>query len=258
MPRKTITSWKALLSACCLVPLALGYAIAETPQLPGGPRYYGKAERGTPQSLTFDIAVYGGTPAGVTAAVQAARMGKKVLLLSFNRHVGGMTSGGLTATDIGNRKAIGGMAKEFYDRVGKLTDFSPSEAESLFLKMLEEEQVQVLFGRCLESVEMKDGRIASMTFETGETVAASMFVDATYEGDLLAAANVSYHVGREPLDTCGESLAGQWQQVSWKGVYQFCGLPVSPYVVAGDPTSGLLPEISPEPHGKPGQGDFRI
>lgn len=248
------TGRKALL----LLVILGAHVWAETPQAAGEPRYYEKAGRGAPETLTCEVAVYGGTPAGVTAAVQAARMGKKVLFLSFNRHIGGMTSGGLTSTDIGNPKAIGGMAKEFYDRVGKLTEFHPGDAESMFLKMLEEAKVQVLFGRCLESVEMKDGRIGSMSFETGETVTAAMFVDATYEGDLLAAANVSYHVGREPRGTYGESLAGQWQEISWKGVYQFCGLPISPYVVAGDPASGLLPEISPEPHGKPGQGDFRI
>ena len=111
--------------------------------------------------------------------------------------------------------------------------------------MLEEAGVTVLLGRCLESVEMKDNRIVSATMETGETIKASVFIDATYEGDLMAAANVSYRVGREPRSAFGESLAGQWQEVSWKNVYQFCRLPVSPYVVADDPSSGLLPEISP-------------
>jgi len=85
-----------------------------------------------------------------------------------------------------------------------------------------------------------------------------MFIDATYEGDLLAAANVSHRVGREPRGAFGESLAGQWQTVSWKDVYQFCRLPVSPYVVADDPSSGLLPEISPHPAGAPGDGDYRV
>lgn len=245
-----------LKSALCLFAGINSPASAEAPGNP--PRYYLKAERGAPKSLTCDIAIYGGTPAGVTAAVQAARMGKKVLFISFNRHVGGMTSGGLTATDIGNRNAIGGMAKEFYDRVGKLVDFTPSSAEAMFLKMLAEEKIRVLFGRCLESVEMKDGKLASMTFETGETVSASMFIDATYEGDLLAAANVSYHVGREPRGTYGETLAGQWQKISYVGVYEFCDLPISPYVVADDPASGLLPEISAEKSGEPGDGDFRV
>ena len=185
-------------------------------------------------------------------------MGKKAVLLSFNRHVGGMTSGGLTATDIGNRASIGGLALEFYTRIGKISNFRPSEAESLFLKMLDEAGVPVLLERCLQSVEMRDGRLVSATMETGETIKASMFVDATYEGDLLAAANVSYRVGREPAGAYGESLAGGWQNVSWSNVYQFCRLPLSPYVEPGDPESGLLPEISSESPGNPGEGDFKV
>jgi hypothetical protein len=137
-------------------------------------------------------------------------------------------------------------------------DFSPSEAELLYLKMLEEAGVEVLFRRCLESVETKDNRIVSTTMENGETIKASVFVDATYEGDLMAAAKVSYRVGREPKNAFDESLAGQWQTVSWKGVYQFCGLPISPYVVADDPSSGLLPEISNEKPGAPGDGDNKV
>jgi hypothetical protein len=220
--------------------------------------YYREAEPGKPKLIECDVLVYGGTPAGVTAAIQAARGGKKVVFLSFNRHVGGMTSGGLTATDVGNRAAIGGLAIEFYNRIAKISDFRPSEAESLYLKMLAEAEVPVHFERCLESVVVKGGRLLSATMETGETFKAAMFVDATYEGDLLAAAGVSYHVGREPAATYGESLGGQWQKVSWLNVYQFCRLPLSPFMKAGDPESGLLPEISSEPAGKAGEGDFKV
>ncbi len=220
--------------------------------------YYRTVPRGPEKLIECDVAVYGGTPAGVGAAIQAARMGKKVVFLTFNRHVGGLSSGGLTATDVGNRSAIGGMAMEFYKRVGKLRDFRPSRAETVFLEMLEEAGVTVLFERCLESVAMEDGRLLSMTLETGETVKAAMFVDSTYEGDLLAAANVSYYVGREPSSAYGETLAGQWQTVSWQDVYQFCRLPISPYVKAHDPESGLLPEIASEAPGKPGEGDYRV
>jgi len=95
--------------------------------------------------------------------------------------------------------------------------------------------VPVLFERCLKSAAIKDGRLVSMTMETAETVKAAVFIDATYEGDLLAAANVSYRVGREPAVAQGESLAGQWQKVSWKDVYPFCRLPLSPYVERGNP-----------------------
>ena len=220
--------------------------------------YYELPEKREARVMESEVAAYGGTPAGVTATIQAARMGRKAVLVSFNGHVGGLTSGGLTATDIGKRKSIGGMANEFYERVGKIKDFSPSGAEAEFRRMLDEAGVEVILNAPLESVEIQGDRIVSATMETGETIRAGMFIDSTYEGDLLAAAGISYHVGREPRDTYGESLAGQWQQVSWKGVYQFCGLPISPYVDPDDPDSGLLPGISDDPAGEPGQGDYRV
>lgn len=220
--------------------------------------YYTPIERGEAKTLSCDVAVYGGTPAGVATAIQAAKMGKKVLFFSFDNHVGGLTSGGLTATDVGNKKSIGGLAKEFYKRIGKVRMFSPSAAEKLYLKMLKEAGVEVLLRRCLVSVEREGTRIVSATMDTGETVQAKIFVDTTYEGDLFAAAGVSYHVGREPSATYGESVGGQWQTLSYQDVYQFCRLPISPYVVPDDPESGLLPEISSDPAGKPGEGDFRV
>jgi hypothetical protein len=222
------------------------------------PFYYRPAEPRQPVVHECEVAVYGGTPAGVTAAIQAARTGRKTWLLSFNRHVGGMTSGGLTATDLGKKESIGGLALDFYTRLGRMTGFSNNDAESLYRKMLDEAGVTVLFERHLQSVEMRGNRIVSATMLTGETVKASVFIDTPYEGDLMAAAGVSYRVGREPQSAFNESLAGQWQQVSWKDVYQFCRLPISPYVVADDPSSGLLPEISPHQPGAPGEGDYRV
>lgn len=124
--------------------------------------------------------------------------------------------------------------------------------------MLEEAGAEVRFEQRLESVQMEGSRIVSMMMGTNETIRASVFIDATYEGDLMAAAQVSYQVGREPASTYGETLGGQWQEVSWKDIYQFCRLPVSPYVVADDPSSGLLPEISPHKAGAKGQGDYRV
>jgi hypothetical protein len=249
-----------IITAPALAALAvLGFtcnAVAEAKA--GGPCYYRPVKERKPELLNCEVAVYGGTPAGVAAAVEAARMGRKTVLLSFNRHVGGMTSGGLTATDLGRKEAIGGLALDFFTRLGKDSGFSPSDAESVYLAMLKEAGAAVFLGRCLESVEMKGNRIISATMETGETVQASMFIDATYEGDLMAAAKVSYRVGREPACAYNESLAGQWQRVSWHDVYQFCRLPISPYRVAGDPASGMLPEISPDMPGKPGEGDYRV
>ncbi|MFU8893685.1 MAG: FAD-dependent oxidoreductase [Luteolibacter sp.] len=230
-------------------------ALADEPR---GLIYYRPVERAAPKTLEFDVAVYGGTPGGFATALQAARVGKNVVLVSFDPYVGGLTSAGLTATDVGRKTAIGGMAMEFYERVGKLRDFSPSKAESTFRAMLDEAKVTVLTERPLESVEMDGTKITSITLETGEIIKAAIFADSTYEGDLFAAANVSYHVGREPAATYGESLGGQWQTVEWESVYQFCDLPISPFKIADDPDSGLLPGISPHPHGKPGDGDHRV
>jgi hypothetical protein len=224
----------------------------------GAPYYYRQVPGGRPTQIECEVVVYGGTPAGVTAAVQAARMGRKTMLLSFNRHVGGMTSGGLTATDIGNRNSVGGIADEFYTRLGRTSNFSPAAAESLYLTLLKEAGVTVLFDQHLMAVAMQDNRIVSATMMSGETIKAAMFIDATYEGDLLAAAKVSYRVGREPRSAFDESLAGQWQKASWRNVYQFCQLPISPYVIPDDPSSGLLREISPHKPGAPGDGDYRV
>jgi len=249
---------KSLLPAAMLCLLSMQVSVAWGAEESGKPFYYRQAEAGEPKILECEVAVYGGTPAGVTAAVQAARMGRKATLLSFNGHVGGMTSGGLTATDIGKASTIGGMAREFYDQVGAITGFSAHEAEAIFLGKLEKAGVTVLLNRCLESAIVEDGRLVSVTMETGETIKAKVFIDSTYEGDLLAAANVSYQVGREPRSAYGESLAGQWQDVSWKGIYQFCDLPISPFVEVGNPASGLLPEISSEAPGDPGDGDNNV
>lgn len=220
--------------------------------------YYRAPEKRDEQQMKFEVVAYGGTPAGVSAVVQAGRLGKKALLITNNAQVGGMTSGGLTATDLGKPDSIGGIALEFYKRLGSKLDFSPSNAEAMFLTMLDEAGVVVLRNRFLESVNLADGKISSITMGTGETIAADVFIDSTYEGDLYAAAGVSYHLGREPRSAYDESLAGQWQTVSWKNIYQFCDLPLSPFKKPGDPESGLLPGISSHPYGKPGEGDHRV
>jgi hypothetical protein len=248
-PRRLIS---ILLAALPCVPVMPSHA------QPATPVYYQPVEVRKPATLESEVVVYGGTSAGSIAAIQAARMGRKTTLVSFNQHVGGLTSGGLTASDLGAKETIGGLALEYYNRLGAMTQFSSAAAEALYRTKLEEAGVTVRLGQPLESVQMQGSRIVSATFETGLTVKAAMFIDATYEGDLMAAARVSHTVGREPRGTYNESLAGQWQTVAWKDVYQFCRLPISPYVVDDDPSSGLLPEISPHQPGQPGEGDYRV
>jgi hypothetical protein len=206
-----------------------------------------------PQDVVADVCVYGGTPGGVATAVQAARMGKKAVLLAFNTHVGGMTSGGLTATDVGNGGAIAGIAREFFDKVGKLRGYRPSEAEKVFLTLLKDAGVTVYFEHRLKSVRKDGTRLVALTCENGNTFTAKMFADATYEGDLFAAAGVSFHAGREGNDVYKETING----VQFHNAHNF-NFPVDPYQTEGDPKSGLLWGISPDAPGKAGTGDSKI
>ncbi|MFZ4775017.1 MAG: FAD-dependent oxidoreductase [Terrimicrobiaceae bacterium] len=208
--------------------------------------------------IDCDLCVYGGNSGGVIAAIAAKRRGLTVALLEPGRHLGGLTSGGLGLTDIGNKHAIGGLSREFYRRVGKAYGveehwrFEPHVAGNIFRDWLAEEDITCHFESALDRVEMRDGRIRSLTTENGITVTAKMFIDASYEGDLLAKAGVSFTVGRESNAQYGETWNGS--QVLDK--HQF-NLRVDPYVVEGNPASGLLAGIDPEPHIS-GAGDKRV
>ena len=194
------------------------------------------------------------------AAVQAARAGQKVVLTEDGNHVGGMTSGGLSQTDIGNKAAIGGMAREFYRRMGRhygsneTWKLEPSVAESVFRDMLSEARVPVFFHEHLKSVEKQGARITAITMEDGKIFRAKMYIDASYEGDLMAGAKVSYFVGRESNSTYGETLDGIRAQTP---KHQFT-VAVDPYVLPGHPASGLLPLIQNEPSGTVGEGDKSV
>ncbi|HVJ46238.1 MAG TPA: FAD-dependent oxidoreductase [Luteolibacter sp.] len=233
--------------------LSLVASAQPTTPNPGLKYYYPVPAANPAQAIEADVCVYGGTPGGVSAAIQAARMGKKAVLVVFRRHVGGMTSGGLTATDIGNRKAIGGFANEIYAHIGKTSGFKPSQAESAFLHFLKEAGVTVYYEHRLKDVAKEGGKITSLSFENGNSVKAKMFVDATYEGDLFAKAGVSFHVGRESNATYGETING----VQFRNSHNF-SVKVDPYVKPGDPSSGLLPTISAADPGKAGEGDKKM
>ena len=216
-----------------------------------GLRYYYPVPMADPAlMLEFDVVAYGGTPASVATAIQASRMGKKAAIFVFRRHVGGMTSGGLTATDVGNAKGIGGLAAEFYRRVGKSRHFSPGEAEKTFLAMLMDANIPVYFEHRLKAVKKDGTRIVELEFENSNKVKAKMFADGTYEGDLLALAGVSYHCGREANSVYNETANG----VQFHDFHHFL-FPVDPYRIEGDPGSGLLFGISAASPGKVGDGD---
>ena len=227
---------------------------APTTPNPGLKYYYPVPKAENPVEGNYDVVVYGGTPAGVGAAVQAKRMGKSAALYVFRRHVGGMTSGGLTETDIGKKNAIGGMAVELYDKIGKWKHFRPSEAEKAFLELLQEAGVPVFFEHRLDKVEKKDGKIVKITFENGNSAKGKMFVDATYEGDLLAAAGVSYMLGREDNDRFGETYNGTYFS-------KHSHLPrhdIDPYKIPGDPSSGLIEGVTDTKVTELGKGDKKL
>lgn len=237
-----------------------------------------------------DVVIYGGTSAGVTAAIQTARMGKTAVLIEPTRFLGGLTTGGLGATDIGNKKAIGGLSREFYRRIfshyanpnawkaetrddylakrhhgntgseDTMWTFEPHVASQVYDDMLKEagDKVTIVLGERLDlnSGVVKDGaRIVKIVMESGRAFEGQMFIDATYEGDLMAKAGVTYHVGREANSVYDETLNGV--QVGHSIHHQFTRN-VDPYVKPGDPSSGLLPGINPDGPGEEFSGDRKV
>lgn len=222
------------------------------PAIPGL-RYYYPPEKVEHRVLETDVCVYGGTSGGVIAAVQASRMGKETALLEFGKHLGGLSSGGLSHTDGGDPSVCGGVAREFYKMIGQ-RNFRPSEAEAAYDKLLKEAGVQVHKLCHLDEVKKDGSQIVAITMENGLEVRAKQFIDATYEGDLLARAGVSWHAGREANSVYGETYNGI--RTPGRGGHNF-PKPIDPYRKPGDPSSGLLPRVNDDP-GKPGDGDDRI
>ena len=251
----------------------------------------GTARPGRETAETFDLVVYGGTSAGVAAAVQASRMGASVVLVAPERHLGGLSASGLGFTDAGNTAVIGGLAREFHQRIYEhyqspdawkwqtraeysnrgqgtpavdgeqrtIWTFEPHAAEKVFEDLVAEHSVDVRRDEWLDrehGVTVQEGRIRRITTVSGSTFAGSAFIDATYEGDLMAAAGVSYRVGREGTAEFGEEWAGVQKNARHHGHHFPKG--VDPYLVPGAPSSGLLPRISAEPPGADGRGDRRI
>jgi len=218
-------------------------------------------------SESYDIIVYGGTSGGVISATKAARLGKSVLLIPPNHHLGGLTSNGLGATDIGNKKAIGGMAREFYERVflyyfpdssGSQWRFEPHVAEEIFHDLIIEANVPVKYGERLnlENGVLTSGRrIVKIIMESGATFKAKVFIDATYEGDLMALAGVSYTYGREGNEEYDETLNGVQTR---NAIYHQFIEKVDPYVIPGDASSGLLHGVSKDGPGDEGSSDRKI
>jgi hypothetical protein len=242
----------------------------------------------------YDLVVYGGTSAGVIAAVQAKKMGKTAVIVGPDKHLGGLSSGGLGFTDTGNKAVIGGLAREFYHRVWKHYDqpeswkwqkrseygnrgqgtpaidgeqrtmwiFEPHVAAQIFEDFVKEYDIPVHRDEWLDrenGVKKNGVRIVSITMLSGKTFTGRMFIDATYEGDLMATAGVDYHVGREAQSVYGEQWNGvQTGVLHHRHHFGVLKTKISPYVVPGDPSSGVLPRISTEHPGEYGAGDKKV
>lgn len=213
-----------------------------------------------PLRLDADVVIYGATPSGIAAAIQVSRMGRSVLLLAFGRRIGGMTTSGLGATDVGHQGAIGGISREFYERVGLHYGqsvswrFEPSVAERVLSEMLDDAGVRVLFEQRLIRVQSEAKRLVALETEGGHRVTGRVFIDAGYEGDLMAAAGVPYTVGREPNSRYRETLNG----VHFGHPGHNFKAWVDPYRTPRDPDSGLLPGVTAEVPGVNGDGDEAI
>ncbi len=243
---------------------------------------------------TYDLVVYGGTSGGVIAAVQAKRMGHSAVIVCPDIHLGGLSSGGLGWTDSGNKAVIGGLAREFYHRIylhylddsawkwqqreeygnkgqgtpaidGDLRTmwiFEPHVAEKVFDELVQEFEIPVFRNEWLDrdsGVTKHDARISSMRMLSGRTVQGRMFIDASYEGDLMAAAGVAYRVGRESREEYSEKWNGvQTGVLHHRHHFGAVEKPISPFVVPGDPASGVLPRVSSDPPGEYGAADRRV
>jgi len=230
-------------------------------------------------AFNVDVAVYGGTSAGVIAAYTAKMYGHSVILIEPGGHLGGMSSGGLGKTDVGNPKAVTGLSRDFYRWVGRhygkeeSWTFEPHVAELTFQRYLMEAHIEVLYFRRIISVQKQDTTIHSIILEHSSTpdrqtdikIRAKVFIDTSYEGDLLARSGVSYTVGRESNSQYGERfngvqisrLAGNASKNNIKVTPEF-PFGVDPYVIIGDPSSGLLPLIQSTDLPPLGSGDKKI
>jgi hypothetical protein len=235
---------------------------AITPILAAGIYFYAA---GPGQALRFDICVYGGTSAGVMAAVAASRAGRSVVIVEPTRHLGGMTANGLGMTDFGDKATIGGLAREFYRRVGakygrtESWTFEPSVAESVFNEMVQESKVTVLYETRIRSTLKSGARIESVSLENpvgqpSGSIAARVYIDCSYEGDLMARSGVTYTVGREAVSAYGETLAGV-RPYSPKHQFQ---AKVDPYLVPGVRTSGVIPLLQDAGPEEVGSADKRL
>ena len=247
---------------------------------------------GNKTTYEADVVIYGGTSSGVIAAVKAAALNRKVILISPDKHLGGMSSHGLGFTDSGHKDLVGGLANAFYEKIydhyssedawnlvskedfgnkGQGTaamdestetmwTFEPHVAEKVFTNWVKHPNIVILKNEWLDrnkALDFQDKSIEGFYTLSGKHIKGKVFIDATYEGDLMAAAGVSYTVGREANSVYGESYNGIQQGV-FMHHHNFKHLKIDPYLTKKDPNSGVLPKISTDDIGKNGEGDNKL
>jgi hypothetical protein len=215
--------------------------------------------------IEVDVCIYGGTSAGVIAACAAKLQGKSIVIIEPKNILGGMSSGGLGQTDIGNKQAITGMARDFYRRIGKHYGteeqwvFEPHVAERVFLDYVSKDQLTVIYEHRLQAVVKEGARITEIVVEhskgltESKRIKAKMFIDCSYEGDLMAGAGVSYTIGRESNSQYNETFNG----VQVLDKHQFAD-GIDPYIIPGNPESGLIWGISADSLRLGGSGDWAV
>lgn len=218
------------------------------------------------QVREVDICVYGGSSAGVIAAYTAKKLNKSVLVIEPGKRLGGLTSGGLGYTDIGNKYAISGISRDFYRRVGKHYGkfetwiFEPGVAEKVYQQYVKEANLEIVYDHRITRAGKAGGKVTEIQLESSvggtpkvSAVRAKMYIDCSYEGDLMALAGISYTVGREANAQYGETYNG----VQLRDKHQFPDN-IDPYKVPGDPNSGVLWGINTKPLAEQGTGDKKV
>lgn len=253
--------------------------------------FSGCTEKYPGPSYKADLVIYGGTSAAVTCALQASEMGHSVIMVSPDKHLGGMSSSGLGFTDTGNKEVIGGLARRFYQliyehyedssawrwqnksdygNVGQgnpaidgdkrtMWIFEPLAAEESFERMIAGPNIRIMRNEWLDrdsGVIMRKGKILAIKTLSGKYISGKVFVDATYEGDLMASAGVSYTVGREACSEYNEKWNGVQAGVFHHG--HWFRDKIDPYVIPGKPESGLLKGISADKPGPNCSGDKKV
>lgn len=248
--RKKMRHTRTLLDILLLAATVTGTSMAkdlprpDTPN-PGLRYYYPVPKAASPKTHDFDLVIYGASPAAVSAACQARKMGKTVGVFVFRRHVGGMSSSGLSDVDYGKKESIGGMARKVFLEFFKKQVQSPAELETLFLTMLTDLDIPVFYEHRLERVERDGARITKVAFENGHAARGRIFMDTTYEGDLLARAGCDHVAGREANADHGEKLNGI--QIGARSSPHNFQWRVDPYIEPGNPASGVIEGVEATP-----------